>query len=101
VALVVGVEILEKVVATKKELAQSPWVIEPGEISISPAALVLLGVDARGRRDSREELREGLQVVSWQTCEGTLCGPYEMVVSPCSIVQPIRPHHLYWRDAYL
>jgi hypothetical protein len=39
--------------------------------------------------------------VSWQTYEGTLCGPYEMVVSPCSIVQPIRPHHLYWRDTYL
>jgi hypothetical protein len=29
-ALVIGVKALEKVVAAVKELAQSPWVIEPG-----------------------------------------------------------------------
>jgi hypothetical protein len=46
VALVSGVKTLEKVVAAEKELAQSLRVIEPGEISISPAAIVFLGVDA-------------------------------------------------------
>jgi hypothetical protein len=71
-ALIVGVETLEKVVAAEKELAQSPQVIEPGEISISPVAIVLLGVDARGRRSSHEELREGLQVALWQTRGGIL-----------------------------
>jgi hypothetical protein len=45
VALVVEVKTLEKVVAAKKKLAQRLRVIEPGEISISPAAIVLLGVD--------------------------------------------------------
>jgi hypothetical protein len=34
-----------KVFVTAKELALSPWVIKPGEISISPGAIVLLGVD--------------------------------------------------------
>jgi hypothetical protein len=38
-ALVVGVKTLEKIVAAEKELAQSLRVIEPGEISISPAAM--------------------------------------------------------------
>jgi hypothetical protein len=33
---------IEKVVAVEKELAQSPWVVEPGEINIGPAAIVLL-----------------------------------------------------------
>jgi hypothetical protein len=42
VALIVEVETLEKVVAAVKELAQSPRVIEPGEISISPAAVTSL-----------------------------------------------------------
>jgi hypothetical protein len=46
VALVVGVKTLEKVVATEKEFTQSLWVIEPGEISISQAAIILLEVDA-------------------------------------------------------
>jgi hypothetical protein len=46
VALVVRVKTLEKVIATEKELAQSPGVMEPGEISISPVAIILLGVDA-------------------------------------------------------
>jgi hypothetical protein len=45
-ALIVRVKTLEKVVATKKELAQSLRVIELGEISISLAAIVLLRVDA-------------------------------------------------------
>jgi hypothetical protein len=57
VALIVRVKTLEKVVAVKKELAQSPRVIKPREISISPVAIVLLKVDARGRRGSHEELR--------------------------------------------
>ena len=34
------------IVATKKELAQSLRIIEPGEINISPAAIILLGVNA-------------------------------------------------------
>jgi hypothetical protein len=95
VTLVIRVKPLEKVVAAEEELAQSPWVIEPGEVSVSPAAIILLRVDARGRRDSREELREGLQVVSWRTYGGIIYGPYEMVVSPCNVVQPMRPRHLY------
>jgi hypothetical protein len=43
--LVVRVESLKKVVATVKELASSPRVIEPGEISISLGAIVLIRVD--------------------------------------------------------
>jgi hypothetical protein len=46
VALIVGVKTLKKIVAAEKELAQSLRVIKPREISISPAAIVLLGVDA-------------------------------------------------------
>jgi hypothetical protein len=45
VALVVRVKSVEKVVAAAKELAQSPWVIEPREISTSPTAAILLRVD--------------------------------------------------------
>jgi hypothetical protein len=92
--LIVRVETLEKVVATVKGLASSPRVIEPGEISIIPGAIVLLGVDTSGRCRSREELQEGLQVVSWQTHRGIPCGPDEIAISPCIIVQPIRPCHL-------
>jgi hypothetical protein len=44
-ALIVGVKALEKVVAVVKELAQSLRVVEPGEVSTSPTAAVLLGVD--------------------------------------------------------
>jgi hypothetical protein len=46
VALIIGVETLEKVVAAEKELTQSLRIIEPEEISISLAAIVLLEVDA-------------------------------------------------------
>jgi hypothetical protein len=42
VTLVVRVKTIEKVVVVEKELAQSPRVVEPGEISIGPAAIVLL-----------------------------------------------------------
>jgi hypothetical protein len=45
VTLIIRVESLEKVVAAVKELVSSPQVIEPGEISISPGAIVLIGVD--------------------------------------------------------
>jgi hypothetical protein len=45
-ALVAGVKVLKKVIATAKELAQSLRVIEPREVSTSPAAVVLLGVKA-------------------------------------------------------
>jgi hypothetical protein len=46
VALVVGVKTLEKEVAAVMEPAQSLRVVEPGQISTSPAHIVLLGVDA-------------------------------------------------------
>jgi hypothetical protein len=46
VALVVGVKALEQVVATAKELAQSPRVTEPGQIGTSPVTAALLRVDA-------------------------------------------------------
>jgi hypothetical protein len=100
-ALVVGIKTLKKVVAAEKELAQSLRVIKPEEISISPAAILLLGVDARGCCGGREEFREGLEVVSWQTRGGIFHRPCEMAVSPCSIVRPIRPRHLRLRGTYL
>jgi hypothetical protein len=46
VALVIGVKALEKVVVAIKELAHSPCVVEPGEVSTSLATAVLLGADA-------------------------------------------------------
>jgi hypothetical protein len=46
VTLIVSVKTLKKVVATEKELVQSPQVMEPREISINPAAILLLGFDA-------------------------------------------------------
>jgi hypothetical protein len=46
VTLIIRVETLVKAVVTTKELAPSPRVIKPGEISISPGVIVLLGVDA-------------------------------------------------------
>jgi hypothetical protein len=46
-ALVIGVKTLEKGVAAEKELTQSLWVIEPREVSISLAAIVLLRVNSR------------------------------------------------------
>jgi hypothetical protein len=54
VALIIGVKALEKVVAADKEekvvaidkeLAQRVWIIEPQEVSTSPATVVLLRVD--------------------------------------------------------
>jgi hypothetical protein len=44
-ALIVGVKALKKVVATAEELAQSPQVIEPREVSTNPATTVLLRVN--------------------------------------------------------
>jgi hypothetical protein len=44
-ALVVGVKALEQVVAAAEELAQSPQVIEPGEVGTNLVTCVLLGVD--------------------------------------------------------
>jgi hypothetical protein len=44
-ALVVGVKALEQVVAAAEELAQSPRVIEPGEVGTNLVTCVLLGVD--------------------------------------------------------
>jgi hypothetical protein len=46
VTLLVGVTTLKKVVAAVKELAESPWVVEPKEVSTSPTTAVLLRVDA-------------------------------------------------------
>jgi hypothetical protein len=46
VTLIIGVKALKKVVAAVEELAQSPGVVEPGEVSSSPATVVLLRVDA-------------------------------------------------------
>jgi hypothetical protein len=40
-------------------------------------------------------------VVLWQAHRGIPCGLYEVVVSPRSVVQPIRPCHLCWRGAYV
>jgi hypothetical protein len=45
-ALIIGVKALEKVVAATKELAQSPWVVAPREVSTSPVTAVLLRDDA-------------------------------------------------------
>jgi hypothetical protein len=45
VTLIIRVKTLMKVVVSARELASSPWVIKPGEISVSPGAIVLLGVD--------------------------------------------------------
>jgi acetolactate synthase small subunit len=86
--LIVRVETLEKVVAAVKELASSLRVIEPGEISIIPGAIVLLRVDTSGHHRSREELQEGLQVVSWQTHRGIPCGSDEIAISPCINCSP-------------
>jgi hypothetical protein len=44
-ALIVGVKALKKVVATAEELAQSPQVVEPREVSTNPATTVLLRVN--------------------------------------------------------
>jgi hypothetical protein len=46
VTLLVGVTTLKKVVAAVKELAESPQVVEPKEVSTSLATAVLLRVDA-------------------------------------------------------
>jgi hypothetical protein len=42
VALVIRVKTLEKEVAAINKLAQSIWVLEPEEVSTSPAAAVLV-----------------------------------------------------------
>jgi hypothetical protein len=42
--LIIRVKTPVKVVVFTRELAPSPQVIKPGEISISPGAIVLLGV---------------------------------------------------------
>jgi hypothetical protein len=44
IVLFVGVKALEEVVAAITELAQSPRVIKPREVSSSPPIVVLLGV---------------------------------------------------------
>jgi hypothetical protein len=101
VALVVGVKTLEKEVAIVKELAQSVWVVEPREVSTSLATAILLGAVARQRHGAHEELRERLPMVAWQTYGCILRRPREVVVSPRSTVQPIRPRQLHWRGVYL
>jgi hypothetical protein len=90
-ALVIGVKTLKKEVIVVKELAQSIQVIEPGEVSTSLAAIVLLGAVAQGRHDACKELQERLTVVAWQAHECILRRPREVAVSPRSIVQPVRP----------
>jgi hypothetical protein len=45
-----------KAIVIAKELALSPRVIKPGEISISPSVIIFLGVNTRGHRRSRKEL---------------------------------------------
>jgi hypothetical protein len=55
-ALIIRVKALKKVVVAAKELAQSARVIEPREVSTSPAAAVLLGVIAWRRHGAHKEL---------------------------------------------
>jgi hypothetical protein len=55
-ALIIRVKALKKVVVAAKELAQSARVVEPGEVSTSPAVAVLLGVIAWRRRGAHKEL---------------------------------------------
>jgi hypothetical protein len=101
IALLIRVKVLNEVVATAKELAQSPLVVEPREVSTSPAVAVLLRVDARGHRGAHEQLREGLQVMAWQTRRCVLRRLCEVTIGPRGIVQPVRPRRLGRCDAHL
>jgi hypothetical protein len=82
----IRVKTLVKVVVSARELAPSPWVVKPGEVSISPDAIILLEVDTRGRARRHEELREGHLVVLRQAHRGIPRGPNEVTISPYSVV---------------